>query len=193
VNPEARWEAPPEYGYAAAIEGMGSVAAPLLGGFSFALAVFLIESKDSSFWTTVALLLFLTAAFAFVSTVQFTFRARQFAVTPPEIEMWYRNPDDPIVRERLRREQRYYVANHRAWATRAAWAYDAGLLSLLLGVATAFVPSEGLGDASGGRVTVIALAFLGFAVEFTWIARTRRSRKINLADWPPAPGPESVW
>ncbi len=115
MKPEPRWEVPPEYGYAGAIESMGSIAAPLLAGFSFALAVFLI-GRDGSSWTSAALLLLVGAALAFVDAVQFTFRARQFAVTPPEIEMWW---SDPARRELLRREQRFYHANHRAWAMAA--------------------------------------------------------------------------
>lgn len=187
---EARWEAPSEYGYAGAIESMGSIAAPLLAGFSFALALFLLPNTRGSFWTSAALLLLVGAALAFIAAVQFTFRARQFATTPSEIEMWWRNPDEPGRREMLRRDQRFHLSNHRGWAKRASGAYDVGLLIFLLGITTSFVPPGGFRYASDGRLAVIALALAGFVVEFVWIAQTRRSGKVNLVDWPPAPEPE---
>lgn len=191
MKPEPRWEVPREYGYAAAIDSMGSIAAPLLAGVSFALAVFLMQGKEGSSWKSAALLLLVGAALAFIATVQFTFRARQFSVTPPEIEMWWSHPADPGRREMLRREQRYYLATHGVWARWAGWAYEIGLLSFVLGVSASLVPRGGPGDASAGRLAVMAMALLGFAAELAWIAWDVFALTDRAADWPPAPGPET--
>jgi hypothetical protein len=168
---------------------MGSIAAPLLAGFSVALAIFLAQSKEASGWESFALSLLVVAALAFIAAVQLTFRARQFAVTPPEIEMWWSDPNEPGRREMLRTEQRFYHANHSVWAKRAGWAYDLGLPSFLLGVTASLVPPGGLFDASAGRLAVVVLALLGFVAELAWLRRTR-SGSIFAAEWPPAPGPE---
>jgi hypothetical protein len=189
VKPEPRWDVPCPYGYAGAIESMGATAAPLLAGFSVALAVFSIEGRDASRWTSGALFLLIGAALAFIAAVQFTFRARQFAVTPLEIEMWWSDPNEPGRLELLRREQRYYKTKHSRWANAASWAYDGGLLSLLLGVAASLVPPDGPLNASPGRLAAIALALLGFALELLWILRTRLRGAVNAADWPSPQAP----
>jgi hypothetical protein len=189
VNRESRWEVPSEYGYAAAIQSMGTIAAPLLAGISFALAV-QVQDAPGSFYATGALLLLVAGAFGFVASVQFAFRARQFSVTPTEIEMWHPNPSEPARREMLRTEQRYCMANHRAWAKWAGWAYDFGIVAFSLGVTAALVPPAGLGGASNGRVAVVVLALAGVVAEIGWLIRTR-SAGIALAPWPAPPGPES--
>ena len=191
-NPEPRWLVPAPYGYASAIEGMGFVSAPLLAGFSVTLAVLVIQAQDSFRWPGVALFLFVAAALAFIAAVQFTFRARQYAVTPPEIEMWWKDPNEPGRREMLRREQRYYQARHEAWAKPGRTAYDTGILAFLLAVTIILVPHGGLDDASAGRLATIALAAVGLVGEGAWIVRTRSPIRGQVADWPPPPGPEMV-
>jgi hypothetical protein len=184
--PEPRWDVPFPYGYAAAIDSMGSVSAPLLAGFSVTLAVFVIQSGHAFRWATASLLLFVSAALALIAALQFTFRARQFAVSPPELEAWWADAGSPARREMLRREQRYYRRQHGRWATRARRAYSIGILSFLLGVPALLVPSGGIHP---GRLAVISLALLGCAGEIAWIVQTELADS-QARDWPPPPGPE---
>jgi hypothetical protein len=174
VNTSPRWEVPPTYGYAAAVESMGSVAAPVLAGFSLAVAVFLVEGHETAGWTSAALILLVFAALAFIAAMQFTFHARRFAVTPPEIEMWWPDADNADRRTQLSREQRGDYARHRSWATWAGRAYDAGMVAFLLGTTAALMPPGGLADASAGRILVCAFGAVGVVAEIAWIIRTRK-------------------
>jgi hypothetical protein len=168
---------------------MGSVAAPLLAGFSIALVALVIQTSDDLRSPNLALFVFVAAALAFVACVQFTFHARSFVVTPPELEMWWSDPDDPERREQLRWEQRLYLRQHEMWARRAGHMYNIGILALLLGLVAIILPIGPIGDASRGRLLVIALAALGFSVEFAWVA-LGYLRKPQPDDWGPPPPPE---
>ena len=190
TEPEARWRAPYPYGYAAAMQSMGTVAAPLLAGVSAALVALVIQNARVIEWPNVALLALVAATFGFLGTVQCTFRARQFAVTPSEMEVWHPNPDKPATREMLRREQRYYYSEHERWTDWASYAYDFGLLFFLLGLVAITAPAGGLASASNGRLAVLALGAFAVAAEFVWIARKSTHRPAGPRYWPPPPGPE---
>jgi hypothetical protein len=47
VKPEARWKPPFPVGYAAAIDSVGSVAAPLLASVSAALATLVVPNEEA--------------------------------------------------------------------------------------------------------------------------------------------------
>jgi hypothetical protein len=187
--PEPRWNVPAPYGYAAAIESMGLVSAPLLAGFSITLAILVIQGEEAFHWADAALFLLIGAALAFIATVQFTFRARQYTVTPPEIEMWWGDAAEPERRELLRREQRYYRIEHERWARFARGAYEVAIICFLLAATFLLVPAGGIGSASDSRLAVIALAFAGLLGEVGWIVETRVFSG-PIRNWPPAPGPE---
>jgi hypothetical protein len=190
TEPEARWKVPYPYGYAAAIQSMGTVAAPLLAGVSAALVALVIQNEEAFEWANASLLALIAAVFGFLATVQCAFRARQYAVTPPEIEAWHATPIGAGSREIMRREQRYYYAEHERWSDLASYAYDFGLLFFLVGVTAATVPNGGLSAASDGRLAVFALALAGVVGEFIWIANGAR-RPTGPGWWPPPPGLES--
>jgi hypothetical protein len=190
VNTEPRWSVPAPYGYAAAIESMGAIAAPLLAGVSAALAMLVLQRENAFEWPSLTLCALVLAVLAFIAAVQFTFRARQFAVTPLEIEMWWPDADDPQRREQLRRAQRHYRRRFEVWSDLASGAYDLGLLAFLLGVALSIVPDGGLSDASAGRVAAFVVAAAGFAAEFIWVAVMSIPRSGDVKNWPPPPGPE---
>lgn len=186
---EPRWSVPSPYGYTGAVEGMGSVASPLLAGFSITLAVLVITNATAFRWVSATLFLLVAATLALIATVQFTFRARQYVVTPSEIEEWWPDHQEPGRRELLRREQRWHRREYESWSSRARYAYDLGLLLLLLGIAALLVPASGLHYASNGRLAAIALALAGLAAEAAWIVRTTIWRPA-IRNWPPPPGPE---
>ena len=174
-GPKPEWEVPPTYGYAGAIESMGLVSAPLLAGVSAALIAFVLQNEGAFEWPNAALLFLLGAAFSFVASLQFTFRARQYRVTPAEIEGWWPDRDDPERREMMRAEQRSYLARHTQWARRASNGYDVALVFLLAGIVVMLVPFGGLSAASDGRVAVVVLALIATVAEVAWIVRDRGS------------------
>jgi hypothetical protein len=176
LPPEPRWKPPFPVGYAAAIDSMGSVAAPLLASVSAALATLVISNEKAFRCPTATLFLLVGATLALITTVQCAFRARQFAVTPAEIEQWW-PIDDDSGRYLRRQYQRYHSEQHTVWAKRASKAYNVGLLCLLLALALITVPKGAL-DESVGRLAVVALAVLGALAELAWIVYTRFTKAL---------------
>jgi hypothetical protein len=185
LPPEPRWKPPFPVGYAAAIDSMGSVAAPLLASVSAALATLVISNEEAFRWPTPTLFLLIGATLALITTVQCAFRARQYSVIPSDLEQWL--PINDAGGMMLRRQyQRYHFSKHRAWALAASRFYNVGLFSLLLALALITLPQGHLGD-STGRLAVVALALLGALSELVWIAYTHfRKETIEL----PEVGPE---
>ena len=71
------WETPDLYGEAEALNSMGTIAAPLLAGFSLAAMVqTLTITTSAARWPDAALVLFMLAAVLFVATLQAMFWAR---------------------------------------------------------------------------------------------------------------------
>jgi hypothetical protein len=178
-----RWEVPNPYGYPAAIESMGSIAAPFFAGVSVALAVFVMQNSGAFGWGDWALLFLVASAFAFVATLQFTFWARQFAVTPPEMNAWWPDAAEEDRLTMLQREQRRYFNQHERWSNRARNAYDIGMLCFLLGAVVCLVPHGGISAASNGRLAVFALAVAGLVAEAAWIASSRLDW-WKVTEWP---------
>ncbi|MBD0329640.1 MAG: hypothetical protein ICV64_06010 [Thermoleophilia bacterium] len=126
------------YGQAAAIESMGSIAAPLLAGLSATLAVLVIDNREEFRWPGLALFLLVAAAMFLVAAIQLTFWARRFAVTPDELRMWWPHLSDDDTE--LRWEQAFHRRRQETWARRARIAYNGGLLSFLGALTVAMVP-----------------------------------------------------
>ncbi len=176
-----RWEIPYPPGALVAVETMGTVAAPLLAGFSITLALFVVQAHGSLHWPNVALVLLVVAALTLLGALQATFWARYYSATPPELAGWWEaslnNPD------RLRAvqdEQRILISGQRTWARRARLSYNVGLISLLLAFPVVLVPAGGLANAGFMRCAAILLAFLGFLVEAAWIAGAESPRCTAL-------------
>jgi hypothetical protein len=158
----SEWVAPWPVGYPAAMESAGSVAAPLLAGFSFALVGLIVPEGKGIRWPGVALAFLVAAGLLFIAAVQCGFWARQWTVAPSELEEWW--PDDP--EERKHAEQRAHAQGFATWAGRLRLTYRTGILFLLVGIAMTLVPPGGIGVA---RWFAIAIAFAGVALELLWI------------------------
>jgi hypothetical protein len=172
---EPTWDVPYPYGWPAAVDSMGSVAAPLLAGISIALATLLLSIQESLHWPDVALFLLVGATLCLLGAVQATFWMRRYSVTPSELsEWWGKDLDSPERLGAVMQEQQNLAREQRVWALRARRLYNAGLLFLLLSLPTILVPKGGIGHASSMRLAAIFLALLGFSVELLWIAWRRR-------------------
>lgn len=171
-QPTNGWDIPVRYGYAAAIDSIGAVAAPFLAGVSGALAVFVMQNEAAFGWANAALIFLIGATLAFVAALQFSFWARLFAATPDEIEAWWRL-DSAREQEQLYREQRDDMAQHRRWANHVRRSYNVGLLAFLVGLTLCLVPAGGLSEASGGRLLVVVLVAAGLVAEVAWIRRAQ--------------------
>ena len=162
---------------------MGSVAAPLLAGFSLTVATLVLTATTAFRWPNVVLGALVVAIAAFVAAVQFAFRARLYAVTPSQIEEWYPNASANR-RTMMRREQRLYRSEYRRWSDRSRSAYNVGLVTLGLGLASALIPP----DFTEGRQIVFGLALVGVVVECLWIGHGEFAKHPSPAL--PEVGPE---
>jgi hypothetical protein len=171
------WDVIWPYGYPASVESAGSVAAPLLAGFSFALIGLIVPGGKGIRWPGAALALFVAAGLLFIAAVQCGFWARQWTVTPSELNDW--RPDEPDSRKHA--EQRLHAKGFALWARRLSWAYRWGILSLLAGVTVLLVPP---GDPSAWRWVAIVAAVVGWLLEAMWIASgwVLKTSPISLYD-----------
>jgi hypothetical protein len=177
------WDQPFPYGYPAATENAGSVAAPLLAGFSFALVGLVIPTPENFRWPNATLALLLAGGVSFIGSVQCSFWARQYAITPEDIELW--RPEYPP--ERKLALQRLHKLGFDTWARRFNFSYRAGILLLLAGIALALVPR---GPITTVRYLAIAVAGGGFLAETCWVFATwllRGSPTMAYDDQPDEP------
>jgi hypothetical protein len=181
------WDRPFPFGFPAAIESAGSVAAPLLAGFSFALVGLIIPAPEHFRWASGALTLLLAGAAAFIAAVQCSFWARQYAITPEDIELW--RPEYPA--ERKAALQRLHRRGFAIWARRFNASYRTGILLLLAGVTAALVPPGTIG---AGRWIAIAVAAAGFLGELAWVLATwlLRGSPVTAYNSQPDEAPDEV-
>jgi hypothetical protein len=168
VCSETRWQVPSPYNYPAAIDSMGTIAAPLLASVSLALIAVVLTGASSFRWVDAALFLLVIAAAAFIATVEFSFIARQYAVTPSDLELWWPDHDVPERRDRLRAIQRFHRIRFTRWADRARNAYNIALLALILGVTVLLIPKGSICHANGFRILAVVLLAATFVAEFLW-------------------------
>src|ERR1700677_1574635 len=157
--------------YLESILAAGTVAAPLLAGASFTLVVLVLQSSAPfGRWQDLALLLFVTAGLAQVFAVQTVIWTRRYTVTPDELKQWF--PDDFTDHEDrptqwLQQFQRVNNETARRWAGRTRAWINVGIALLLAGVAVGVVPA---GQISPVRWSVITAAWIGVAIEASWMA-----------------------
>ncbi len=181
------WETPDLYGEAEAHNSMGTIAAPLLAGFSLAAMVqtLTITTREAR-WPDAAFLLFMLAAVLFVTTVQAMFWARGYQTNPSEMKAWWPDAEDPARLERLRREQKRHAAGFRMWSDRARVTYSAALLCLLAALTMLAVPPESYGQSPYLRWLAVAVGTAAFIAEIIWITGSFTNPKwMAWLRWPP--------
>jgi hypothetical protein len=152
---------------------MGTIAAPLLAGFSLAAMVqTLTITTTEARWPDGALLLFMLAAALFVATVQAMFWARRYQTNPSEMQAWWPDAKDSRRLELLQNDQKWHAAGFRMWSDRARITYSVGLLCLLAALTVLAVPAESHGHGNGPFLRWLAVAVGGaaFIAELIWIA-----------------------
>jgi MFS family permease len=177
----SRWLTPELYGAQAALTSMGSVAAPLLAGFSLAAVVqtLTLTPRDVR-WRDAAFLLFMLAAVLFLGTVQATFWARQYQTTPAEIKSWWPDADSADRLARLTNEQRLHAAGFRMWTNRARITYGLALLVLIAALTTLAIPPPSHHHVAVLRWAAVAVGVVAFTIEVIW---TAGSFTINRWAW----------
>jgi hypothetical protein len=172
------WNYPVPYGGPAAIEGMGLIAAPLLAGFSMALVVLVIDKYNELRFPDWALLLLVLAAVLLIMSVQFTFSARSYFVTPDQLKEWWPDLGDERRWKQQRPAQWRYYDRYQMWAGRARRSYNAAIMVLLLAISVVLVPKpEHAVSVSRARWISIAIPLGGVLFELFWMWSDLRGRR----------------
>lgn len=151
-------------GSARALESLSGIAAPLLAAASVTVIGVIVQQPSSLAWPSLALTWLVLAAIALITSVQFGFWARHYAVTPAEIAAWWPMMDPKDRWNRVRGVQWHAAHHYRRWARYARIAYSAGIVALWMGVGFALVPSH----ASAYRWVPAALAWFAALAETVW-------------------------
>lgn len=128
------------------VNSVGTVALPLLAGFSITAVVVVSEDPTNFRWPGATVLVLALAALALIVAVQCAYHAHV-----------YLSKRDPDHRKGV------------TWAKRTRWFYDAGLLALLAGLALIVAPRGGTGIQGTFRWIAAALACLACLGEAIWL------------------------
>jgi hypothetical protein len=169
TEPDIAWEKPGPLGHPEAIQTAGTVAAPLLAGFSLTMVTVLLPtisktSRSFGRWPDLSLGLLLFAAILLIMAVQFAMHARSYQVTPDELMSWWGRPGGRPSKSMLW-NQKVHAGRNRFWARLTQWAYNIGILFLLAALPVTLLPP---GHIQAGRWIVASITALGFIFEFVW-------------------------
>lgn len=173
--PRPTWQVPYPYGFAAALDSAGTIAAPLLAGFSITLIGLVVASPNKMRWPDEALALLTGAAVLLILAVQCAYSARQYIVGPDELAAWWPDISHDERSRQVRREQWGHFNFVDLWAKRFRRSFHAGLVLMLASLALILVPAAtddgGAPVAvSAGRYVAIAIAAAGSFAELAWLA-----------------------
>jgi hypothetical protein len=167
--------------YLESIQAAGTVAAPLLAAASFTLVALVLQSPTPfGRWQDVSLLLFVAAGLAQIFAVQSVIWTRRYMATPDDLRQWF--PDDftdhgERPTQWLQLFQQFNDEHAKRWAERTRAWINAGITLLLAGIAVGVVPQ---GPISFVRWPVITVAWIGVAVEASWVAAMRLDERARL-------------
>jgi hypothetical protein len=110
----------------------GTVAAPLLAGFSFTLAGLVLQLIPTRImrWPDLALLLFVMAGFFLIACIQFAFWAERWNISPADIRMWWPSFDESeALRQYLYAKQAYHAERYDRWVGLVRLTYNSGIMA----------------------------------------------------------------
>jgi len=166
---------------------MGTVAAPLLAGFTLTTIVVLLTAgtMPERDW---GIAVFATAAVMFVFSMQFTYMGLMYAASPSERVDWLphlqgQEPDEAeyadavlVQAKDLELQERYF--------TRAGTLYGFGILAYTAGLGLILIPRAW----TVPRGLTLAVVAASFAIEATWAISSLIGRRVQWL----VPGYESL-
>lgn len=171
-------------GYYDAIQATGTMVAPILAGFAFAiLAIVLVpparNEPDPLRWRDAVLALLVFSALLLIISTQAAIRARATLVKPDELRAWYPLSVDQAGRPNQWLEDHQKTLDGRTLRASGACrqAYNAGTLLFFTAIAILLVPSGPVDDA---RRVVLGAAAIAVTVEAAWLTGTSLRQKL----WP---------
>jgi hypothetical protein len=181
------WRRPSPYGAPESVQAAGTVAAPLLAGFTITLMGLVVDTSNQGIrHRDTALLVLMAAVASLIAAIQCAYSARRYMVLPDELTSWWPdamdkgNPGRRRLLRQLQNEQFAHRLLHVQWADRFRYTYHAGILLMLAGLAVVLIPpkptttsgsgqSVGQVDISMVRWLAIILAGASALAEFIWI------------------------
>lgn len=180
-----KWRKPAPLGYGSATDSVGSVAAPLLAGFSLASVIVVSDDATNFRWPGAVILALAIAAVMFIGSVQCAFNARQYLWSGAEVSDWWPEMKEGTELETLLRgEQSAAFHRWQAWTRWTRMTYNLGILALLAGLGLGLAPRQGSGVQESLRWAAVGMAFAACAGEAFWIAGTswRRSAEARRVE-----------
>jgi hypothetical protein len=172
-EPRGEWTVRSPEGYYDAMQAIGTMVAPILAGFAFAiLALVLVPpakgEADPVRWRDSALALLVFSALSLIISTQHAINARRTLVKPDELRAWYPSSVDEAgwPNKWLADRQKVLEGRTALASTVCRHTYNAGTLLLFTAIAVLLVPPSPVDDAR--RVTLVA-ATLAVAVEAAWL------------------------
>ncbi len=163
---------PGPHGYATAIEGLGTTAAPLLAGFAFALVGLTLDRESVLWCADLSLLLLAAAGLVLVLTVTMTYNARRNYVSPGEYMAAREMAKlDEHSEDELQGWQEDWIERYKRWLDWIVPAFNLGTVLFLFGIASLLIPVDGPWDMSGLRAAAVILVFVVILAELflPWI------------------------
>jgi hypothetical protein len=157
---------PGPVGYSAALENIGTTAAPLLAGFAVTLIGLIVTKSQALAEPNLALVLLVAAALLLISAVQFAFSARRHYIPPGDFVALVQIAEHESLSEAdMRSSYAESLIEHVKLLSYVRLTYNAGILFLLGGVTVVLIPPGSLADVSVLRLIAAALVFVGAVVE----------------------------
>ncbi len=161
------WQVRDPLGTVDAKRAMGTIAAPLLAGFSLTTIVALL-SADKILERDWGITVFAAAAVMFLLSVQFTYMGLMYAASPSERMAWMarvpgQEPDEAEYADAAGMQAKDFELQER-YFTRAGMFYNFSVLAFTAGMALILVPQTW----TVPRGTAIAILSVVFVLEATW-------------------------
>ena len=173
IPPRGKWKVEQPEGYFDAIQATGTMVAPILAGFAFAiLALVLVppakNEADPLRWRDGVLALLVAAALLLIISTQAAIRARATMVKPDELMAWHPSSvdDDGWPNEWVRARQQQLQERTARASNVCRQTYNAGALLLFTSIAVLLVPPSPVDSA---RRVVIMLALTAVSIEAAWL------------------------
>jgi hypothetical protein len=158
---------PDPFGSAEAVKAIGTVAAPLLAGFSVTISVLVVQNSTNVRWPTETLAALSASVVVLIMAVQCGFWAISYYNTfSAALDMWP-DKDDDLRREGVERSLADHLRRYRTWASALRLMYDLGLLLLIAGFGMGLLPSGK--HVSKPRLIPSGIAAIGFVIEISWV------------------------
>jgi MFS family permease len=167
---QPKWRKPTPLGYGNAVESLGSIASPLLAGFSLASVIVVSDDSSNFRWPGAVVFFLAAAAVLLMGAVQCGYNARQYLWSASDVLEWWPDMIENSDRETvLREEQALAFGRWQIWTTWMRTTYNLGILALLLGLALALPPRHDSDAQADWRWAAVGFVFIGCAAEAGWI------------------------